>query len=88
MIARLESPEDDLSDAIESHATSAAEAAFARVRARLKETTWLAFYRTMVERRPAADVAAELGLSVATVYKSTYRVKQMLQEEYRHDHPG
>jgi hypothetical protein len=38
----------------------------------------------MVEGRPAAEVAAELNLSVTTVYKASYRVKQMLLEEHRH----
>jgi RNA polymerase sigma-70 factor (ECF subfamily) len=52
-----------------------------RVRAKLKETTWQAFYQVLVEKRPAAEVAAGLSLSVATVYKATYRVKQMLSEE-------
>lgn len=64
-----------------------------RVRARLKETTWQAFYQSMVEKRPAAEVAAGLNLSVASVYKAAYRVKQMLLEEYPHavesrGHPG
>jgi hypothetical protein len=60
-----------------------------RVRAKVKETTWQAFYQTMVEQRPAAEVAAELGLGVASVYKASYRVKQMVQQEYRHVHePG
>jgi RNA polymerase sigma factor (sigma-70 family) len=57
-----------------------------RVRGRLKETTWQAFYQSMVEERPAAEVAAGLKLSVASVYKANYRVKQMLLEEYRHAH--
>ena len=59
-----------------------------RARAKLKGTTWLAFYHTMVEQRPAAEVAAVLNLSVASVYKATYRVKQMLLQEYRHVHPS
>jgi hypothetical protein len=53
----------------------------------VKETTWQAFYQTMVEQRPAAQVAGDLGLSVATVYKAGYRVKRMLLEEYRHVQP-
>jgi hypothetical protein len=57
-----------------------------RVRAKLKETTWQAFYQTMVEQRPAVDVAGERKLSVASVYKANYRVKQMLLQEYRHLH--
>jgi RNA polymerase sigma-70 factor (ECF subfamily) len=88
----LASPEAtaELSQVIEGHALTAAAEVVARVRAKLKETTWQAFYQTMVELRGAAEVAADLGLSVASVYKATYRVKQMLLQEYRHvrDHRG
>ena len=79
----------ELSDLIEDRAQAVAGEVFARVRAKVKETTWQAFYQTLVDQRPAADVARELNLSVASVYKSTYRVKQMLLEEYRHaERPG
>jgi hypothetical protein len=40
----------------------------------------------VVEQRPAAGVAPGLNLSVASLYKATYRVKQMLMEEYSHAH--
>jgi RNA polymerase sigma factor (sigma-70 family) len=76
----------DLSSAIENKAQAIAAEVLERVRAKVKETTWQAFYRMMVEQRPAVEVAAELNLSVATVYKANYRVKQMLLEEYRHVH--
>jgi RNA polymerase sigma-70 factor (ECF subfamily) len=89
-LAGLASPEaaGELSGAIEDHARTAAAEVLDRVRAKLKETTWQAFYQAMVEQRPAAEVAAGLNLSVASVYKATYRVKQMLLEEYRHVHPS
>jgi len=84
----LASPEaaSELSVAIEDRARTTAAEVLERVRARLKETTWQAFYQTVVDERPAAEVAAELKLSVASVYKASYRVKQMLLEEYRHVH--
>ncbi|HYV34544.1 MAG TPA: sigma-70 family RNA polymerase sigma factor [Gemmataceae bacterium] len=83
------SPEaaDELSMAIETRANSSADEVLARVRSRLHEKTWQAFYLTLVEQRPAKDVAEELGISVASVYKDTYRVKQMLYKEYRNVHP-
>ena len=88
----LESPEaaGDLSSVIENHAEATAAEVFARVRAKVKDTTWQAFYHKMVEGRPVAEVAAALNLSVTSVYKASYRVKQMLLEEYRHvsDHSG
>jgi RNA polymerase sigma-70 factor, ECF subfamily len=78
----------ELSTAIEGQAQTSAEQIVERVRGKLKETTWQAFYQTMIERRPAAEVAAELNMSVAAVYKSTYRVKQLLLEEYSHVQAG
>jgi RNA polymerase sigma-70 factor (ECF subfamily) len=68
---------------------SAAElsGAIERVRDRLKETTWQAFAQTMIEGRPAAEVAAALGLTVGTVFKAKDRVKRMLEEEYLYVHP-
>jgi RNA polymerase sigma-70 factor (ECF subfamily) len=77
---------DELSLAIEERASSSAAEVLARVRARLHEATWQAFHQTLIEQRPAKEVARELGLSVSAVYKNTYRVKQMLQEEYLHVH--
>jgi RNA polymerase sigma-70 factor (ECF subfamily) len=87
-LAGIESPEAaaELSELIEDHAQTTAAKVLERVRAKVKETTWQAFYQTMVEERPAAQVAGELGLRVATIYKANYRVKQMLLEEYRHVH--
>jgi RNA polymerase sigma-70 factor (ECF subfamily) len=77
-------PADELSAVIEDQARTTAAEILDRVRAKVKETTWQAFYQTMVEHRPAAEVALELNLSVASVYKANYRIKQMLLEEYRH----
>ncbi|HEY7310950.1 MAG TPA: sigma-70 family RNA polymerase sigma factor [Gemmataceae bacterium] len=87
-LAALASPEatTELSGAIEDQAQTIAAEVLQRVRVKLKKTTWQAFFQTMVEQRPAAEVAAELNLSVATVYKANYRVKQMLLQEYRHVH--
>jgi RNA polymerase sigma-70 factor (ECF subfamily) len=85
-LGELASPEPagELSVMIEEHARTTAAEILDRARAKVKETTWQAFYQTMVEQRPAAEVAAELKLSVASVYKASYRVKQMVQQEYRH----
>jgi RNA polymerase sigma factor (sigma-70 family) len=82
-IASLEAAVE-LSSAIEDQAQAIAAEILERVRAKVKATTWQAFYRMMVEQRPAVEVAEELNLSVATVYKANYRVKQMLLQEYRH----
>jgi RNA polymerase sigma-70 factor (ECF subfamily) len=85
-VASLASPEaaEELGDAIEQQTTTSAAAILAKVQARVHQKTWQAFYQTLIEQRPAKEVAQELGLSVSTVYKDTYRVKQMLQKEYLH----
>ncbi len=44
-------------------------------------STWQAFYRQVVEGRPAADVAAELGLSVNAVLLAKSRVLRQLRLE-------
>jgi RNA polymerase sigma-70 factor, ECF subfamily len=88
-VAAIASPEaaDELSLAIENQANQSDAEMLARIRSRLQETTWQAFYQTLVEQRPAKDVAKELGISVASVYKNSYRVKQMLHKEYGHVEP-
>jgi RNA polymerase sigma-70 factor (ECF subfamily) len=73
----------ELSSVIEEQAQNLATEVLERVRTKVKETTWQAFYQMMIEQRPAAEVAEALKLSIATVYKANYRIKQMLQQEYR-----
>jgi len=63
--AFLKQPEDlaspkattELSSAIEDQAQTIAAEILERVRAKVKETTWQAFYQMMLEQRPAAEVA-------------------------------
>jgi RNA polymerase sigma-70 factor (ECF subfamily) len=43
--------------------------------------TWTACWETKVTGRPAAEVAAELGLSVAAVHAATSRVLRRLRQE-------
>ena len=88
-LAALASPEaaDELSIAMERQADNTAAEMLARVRVRLKESTWQAFYQTLVEQRPAKEVAKALGMNISSVYKDTYRVKKMLHEEYRNVYP-
>jgi RNA polymerase sigma-70 factor, ECF subfamily len=44
-------------------------------------TTWQACWQTQALGRPAADVAAQLGISVAAVYAATHRVLQRLRRD-------
>jgi RNA polymerase sigma-70 factor (ECF subfamily) len=88
-LGRLETLEtaDELSGVIEDRARTIANEVLARVQARVEAKTWQAFYQTAVEERPAAEVAAELGLTVGAVYKYKLRVKEMVTQEYAHVRP-
>lgn len=54
-----------------------------RVRAESEETTWQAFRLTALEGKPAAEVAAELGMSVGAVYVAKSRVLARLKAQVR-----
>jgi RNA polymerase sigma-70 factor (ECF subfamily) len=55
----------------------------AAVRAKVSEETWQAFYQTVCEGRPGAEVAKALGKTPGCVYQAAYRVSNMLREEGR-----
>ncbi len=52
-----------------------------RVRDSFAPATWKAFWKTAVEGRNAAEVAAELGMSVGAVYVAKSRVLARLTEQ-------
>jgi RNA polymerase sigma-70 factor, ECF subfamily len=49
------------------------------VRSTTQESTWQAFWRSMVLAQPTAIVARELGMSIGSVYVAKGRVLQRLQ---------
>jgi RNA polymerase sigma-70 factor (ECF subfamily) len=53
------------------------------VRRDVSDTTWQAFWRTAMEGHPGKQVAADLGLSVAAVYRARSRVLARLKELVR-----
>src|SRR5262245_27031610 len=53
------------------------------VRAKVSEDSWQAFYLTVCEGRPGAEVAKRLGKTPGSVYQAAYRVGNMLREESR-----
>ena len=64
--------------------------AAAQVRDAFAPSTWAAFWRTAVEGKSGATVAAELGLSVGAVYVARSRVLARLTEriqQMQHDCP-
>jgi RNA polymerase sigma-70 factor (ECF subfamily) len=54
-----------------------------QVRAGVTEATWQAFWRTAFDGQPGKQVAADLGLSVAAVYRARSRVLARLKELIR-----
>src|SRR5262249_6753721 len=57
--------------------------ASARVQENFAPQSWQAFWKTAVEGRPAAEVAAELGMSVGAVYVARSRVLARVAEQVR-----
>jgi RNA polymerase sigma-70 factor (ECF subfamily) len=51
------------------------------VRTEFQQRTWEAWYKTAVEGRPAADVAEDMNMSLAAVYKAKSRVLLRLRQE-------
>jgi RNA polymerase sigma-70 factor (ECF subfamily) len=59
-------------------------AALERVRPAYEERTWQAFEKVWLAGRPAAEVAAELGLTIDHVYVIKSRILKRLEEEVLH----
>jgi RNA polymerase sigma-70 factor (ECF subfamily) len=57
--------------------------AAAQVREEVEASTWEAFWRTTVDRRPVAEVAAALFVSVGSVYAARSRVMARLKRKVR-----
>lgn len=51
------------------------------IRVDFQHHTWQAFWQVVVDARPAAEVAAELGMSLEAVYQAKSRVLRRLREE-------
>jgi RNA polymerase sigma-70 factor, ECF subfamily len=51
------------------------------IRPEFEDRTWKAFWSVTVDGRPAADVAAELKMTVGAVYQAGYRVRRRLGDE-------
>lgn len=53
------------------------------IRVDFKETTWQAFWSVVVQGRPPADVAEELGITLNAVYLAKARVARRLKSEFK-----
>lgn len=58
----------------ETVASELAHRALTLIQSEFETSTWQAFWAMAVEGSPAADVAQDLGLTVAAVYKAKSRV--------------
>jgi len=81
---------DDLAGAAEPDALEEAEyrqhlvgRALQLMRAEFPETTWKAFWEVMAEGRPAAELAASLGMTANAVYVAKFRVLHRLRAELK-----
>jgi DNA-directed RNA polymerase specialized sigma24 family protein len=77
---------DDLTDDLDqrlAHDLGEADAAAQRVRARVKPSSWEAYYRTAIAEETALEVAEALGISITAVYQAKHRVQAMLEAEGR-----
>jgi len=53
-----------------------------QVRGAFQDSTWQAFWQTVVNERKAKEVAAELGMTTNAVYLARRRVLERLREEF------
>jgi RNA polymerase sigma-70 factor (ECF subfamily) len=81
MLATVEAREDLVRRLDDEFDRELLEQAAAQVRLRVTPRTWEAFERTAVQGQSGAEVAAALGMKVATVFVARSKVQKMLQEE-------
>jgi RNA polymerase sigma-70 factor (ECF subfamily) len=74
-------PDDVLEIEEEEYRQYLARRALQVMQAEFQPTTWKACWEHVVEGRPAAEVAAELGISPGTVYVAKFRVLNRLRQE-------
>ncbi len=80
-LANLEVEDDAAVFDEEEYRSYLAGRALRLIQAEFEETTWRAFWEMVVADRPAAEVAAELGVTVNAVYLAKGRVLRRLREE-------
>jgi RNA polymerase sigma-70 factor (ECF subfamily) len=82
VLAQLEDPNSALSRAWdEEHDRHVLRALMDNIRLEFTTSSWQAFEATVRDRRPAAEVAAELGLSVNAVLIAKSRILRRLRQK-------
>ncbi len=54
-----------------------------QVRGEFRETSWRAFWATLIDERPVAHVAEELGVSIGSIYMSRGRIMARIKAKVR-----
>ena len=54
-----------------------------QVRSGFRDTSWKAFWATLVDGRPVADVAVELGVTPGSIYMSRSRIMARIRAQVR-----
>lgn len=82
VLAQLEDSDSGMSRIWDlEHDLHVAHRLLGMLRPQFEETTWQAFSGVSLENRPAAEVAAELGISVNATYIAKSRVLARLRQE-------
>jgi RNA polymerase sigma factor (sigma-70 family) len=84
MWAQLEDPESDVADAWDrEHDEFVARRLLVLMEPEFSPVTWAAFRLQVIDSRPPAQVASELGMSINAVRIAKYRVLARLRKEGR-----
>lgn len=83
MLAAVEAREELVARMESAYDQELLDVAIVRVRDRVEEKTWRAFYMLAIEGRSGAEVAEALEMKIATVFVYRSKVQKMLQEEIR-----
>jgi RNA polymerase sigma-70 factor, ECF subfamily len=81
VFAALESPDGAAAFAEEEYRQYLVQRALRLMQAEFHASTWKAFWEFAIRARPAAEVGAELGLSLEAVYTAKSRVLRRLRRE-------
>ena len=54
-----------------------------QVRAEFRDTSWKAFWATLIDGRPVAEVAAELGVTPGSIYMSRSRIMARIRAKVK-----
>ncbi len=83
-LASIEARDDLITQMEAAYDLELLELAAARVRLRISPVTWDAYRLSAIEQLPVNDVALQLKMKVATVYKARNNVQKYLRDEVKY----